>query len=132
MVKNNKPYSKKKNERYTVVLGRLLRQISFISNCRKVATSPNLLLLDEPTNDLDIETLRALEDAVLEFAGCVIVVSHDRFFMDRLCTHILSFEGESNMTFFEGNFNDYEDDKKRRLGEAAVIPQRVKYRKFST
>ncbi len=92
----------------------------------------NVLLLDEPTNDLDIETLRALEDAVLEFAGCVIVVSHDRFFMDRLCTHILSFEGESNMTFFEGNFNDYEDDKKRRLGEAATIPQRVKYRKFST
>ena len=92
----------------------------------------NVLLLDEPTNDLDIETLRALEDAVLEFAGCVIVVSHDRFFMDRLCTHILSFEGDSNMTFFEGNFNDYEDDKKRRLGEAAVIPQRVKYRKFST
>ena len=92
----------------------------------------NVLLLDEPTNDLDIETLRALEDAVLEFAGCVIVVSHDRFFMDRLCTHILSFEGESNMTFFEGNFNDYEEDKKRRLGEAAVIPQRVKYRKFST
>ena len=92
----------------------------------------NVLLLDEPTNDLDIETLRALEDAVLEFAGCVIVVSHDRFFMDRLCTHILSFEGESNMTFFEGNFNDYEDDKKRRLGEAAIIPQRVKYRKFST
>ena len=92
----------------------------------------NVLLLDEPTNDLDIETLRALEDAVLEFAGCVIVVSHDRFFMDRLCTHILSFEGESNMTFFEGNFNDYEEDKRRRLGEAAVIPQRVKYRKFST
>ncbi len=92
----------------------------------------NVLLLDEPTNDLDIETLRALEDAVLGFAGCVIVVSHDRFFMDRLCTHILSFEGDSNMTFFEGNFNDYEDDKKRRLGEAAVIPKRVKYRKFST
>ena len=92
----------------------------------------NVLLLDEPTNDLDIETLRALEDAVLKFAGCVIVVSHDRFFMDRLCTHIVSFEGESNMTFFEGNFNDYEQDKKRRLGDTAVIPQRVKYRKFST
>ena len=92
----------------------------------------NVLLLDEPTNDLDIETLRALEDDALGFAGSVIVVSHDRFFMDRLCTHILSFEGESNMTFFEGNFNDYEEDKKRRLGEAAVIPQRVKYRKFST
>ena len=92
----------------------------------------NVLLLDEPTNDLDIETLRVLEEAILDFAGCVIVVSHDRFFMDRLCTHILGFEGESNMTFFEGNFNDYEGDKKRRLGEAAVIPQRVKYRKFST
>ncbi len=99
---------------------------------RLLKSGGNVLLLDEPTNDLDIETLRALEDAVLEFAGCVIVVSHDRFFMDRLCTHILSFEGESNMTFFEGNFNDYEEDKKRRLGEAAVIPQRVKYRKFST
>ena len=92
----------------------------------------NLLLLDEPTNDLDIETLRALEEAILEFAGCVVVVSHDRFFMDRLCTHILSFEGESTVTFFEGNFNDYEEDKKRRLGDAAVVPQRVKYRKFST
>ena len=92
----------------------------------------NVLLLDEPTNDLDIETLRALEDAILEFAGCVIVVSHDRFFMDRLCTHILSFEGDSNMTFFEGNFNDYEEDQKKRLGDKAVIPQRVKYRKFST
>ncbi len=92
----------------------------------------NVLLLDEPTNDLDIETLRALEEAVLEFAGCVIVVSHDRFFMDRLCTHILGFEGESNVMFFEGNFNDYENDKKRRLGDAAGIPQRVKYRKFST
>ena len=99
----------------------------------KILADPKTcLILDEPTNDLDIETLRALEDAVLKFAGCVIVVSHDRFFMDRLCTHILSFEGESNITFFEGNFNDYEEDKKRRLGNTAVIPQRVKYRKFST
>ena len=91
----------------------------------------NVLLLDEPTNDLDIETLRSLEEAILDFAGCVIVVSHDRFFLDRLCTHIIGFEGNSYVTFFEGNFKDYEEDKKRRLGEDSMVPSRVKYRKFS-
>ena len=91
----------------------------------------NVLLLDEPTNDLDIETLRSLEEAILNFGGCVIVVSHDRFFLDRICTHIIGFEGDSIVTFFEGNFKDYEDDKKRRLGETSIIPSRVKYRKFS-
>ena len=91
----------------------------------------NVLLLDEPTNDLDIETLRSLEEAILNFGGCVIVVSHDRFFLDRICTHIIGFEGDSCVTFFEGNFKDYEDDKKRRLGETSIIPSRVKYRKFS-
>ena len=91
----------------------------------------NVLLLDEPTNDLDIETLRSLEEAILNFAGCVIVVSHDRFFLDRLCTHIIGFEGNSCVTFFEGNFKDYEEDKKRRLGEDSMVPIRVKYRKFS-
>ena len=91
----------------------------------------NVLLLDEPTNDLDIETLRSLEEAILGFGGCVIVVSHDRFFLDRICTHIIGFEGDSDVTFFEGNFQDYEEDKKRRLGEASLVPSRVKYRKFS-
>ena len=91
----------------------------------------NVLLLDEPTNDLDIETLRSLEEAILNFGGCVIVVSHDRFFLDRICTHIIGFEGDSFVTFFEGNFKDYEDDKKRRLGETSIVPSRVKYRKFS-
>ncbi len=91
----------------------------------------NVLLLDEPTNDLDIETLRSLEDAILNFGGCVIVVSHDRFFLDRICTHIIGFEGDSFVSFFEGNFKDYEEDKKRRLGETSLVPSRVKYRKFS-
>ena len=91
----------------------------------------NVLLLDEPTNDLDVETLRALEDAIEDFAGCAVIISHDRFFLDRLCTHILAFEGESNVVWFEGNFEDYEEDKKRRLGADALEPKRVKYKKFS-
>ncbi len=91
----------------------------------------NVILLDEPTNDLDVETLRALEDALLNFAGCAIVISHDRFFLDRICTHILAFEGESHIEWFEGNFADYEDDKKRRLGPEANLPKRLKYKKFS-
>ncbi len=90
----------------------------------------NVLLLDEPTNDLDVETLRALEDALVDFAGCAVVISHDRFFLDRLCTHILAFEGEAHVEWFEGNFNDYEEDKKRRLGPDAVEPKRLKYKKF--
>ncbi len=91
----------------------------------------NVLLLDEPTNDLDVETLRALEDAIAEFAGCAVVISHDRFFLDRLCTHILSFEGDSHVEWFEGNFEAYEEDKARRLGPDALEPTRVKYKKFT-
>ena len=91
----------------------------------------NLLLLDEPTNDLDVDTLRALEDALLDFAGCAIIISHDRFFLDRIATHILAFEGDSHVEWFEGNFADYEEDKKRRLGIDSVIPHRLKYKKFS-
>jgi len=91
----------------------------------------NVLLLDEPTNDLDVETLRALEDAIADFAGCAVVISHDRFFLDRLCTHILAFEGDAHVEWFEGNFEDYEEDKKRRLGPDAVEPKRVKFKKFA-
>ncbi|MEJ6392562.1 energy-dependent translational throttle protein EttA [Gymnodinialimonas sp. 2305UL16-5] len=90
----------------------------------------NVLLLDEPTNDLDVETLRALEDALTDFAGCAVIISHDRFFLDRLCTHILAFEGEAHVEWFEGAFSDYEEDKKRRLGPDALEPKRVKYKKF--
>ncbi|MBM2320029.1 MULTISPECIES: energy-dependent translational throttle protein EttA [Marivita] len=90
----------------------------------------NVLLLDEPTNDLDVETLRALEDAIEDFAGCAVVISHDRFFLDRLCTHILAFEGDAHVEWFEGNFEDYEEDKKRRLGADALEPKRVKFKKF--
>ena len=91
----------------------------------------NVLLLDEPTNDLDVETLRALEDALVDFAGCAVVISHDRFFLDRICTHILAFEGDSHVEWFEGNFEDYEEDKVRRLGADALEPKRVKYKKFT-
>ena len=91
----------------------------------------NVLLLDEPTNDLDVETLRALEEALLDYAGCAIVISHDRFFLDRLCTHILSFEGDSHVEWFEGNFAEYEEDKFRRLGADSLEPKRIKYKKFS-
>jgi ATP-binding cassette ChvD family protein len=91
----------------------------------------NVLLLDEPTNDLDVETLRALEDALEDFAGCAVIISHDRFFLDRLCTHILAFEGEAHVEWFEGNFEAYEEDKIRRLGPDAVEPTRVKYKKFT-
>ena len=91
----------------------------------------NVLLLDEPTNDLDVETLRALEEALLDYAGCAIVISHDRFFLDRLCTHILSFEGDSHVEWFEGNFAEYEEDKFRRLGAESLEPKRIKYKKFS-
>ena len=90
----------------------------------------NVLLLDEPTNDLDVETLRALEEAILAFPGCAVVISHDRWFLDRIATHILAFEGDSEVVWFEGNFADYEEDKKRRLGGDAVNPQRIKYKKI--
>ena len=91
----------------------------------------NLILLDEPTNDLDVETLRALEEALLNFAGCVVVISHDRWFLDRIATHILAFEGDSNVVWYEGNYQDYEVDRHRRLGTAADTPHRVKYRKLT-
>ncbi len=90
----------------------------------------NLILLDEPSNDLDVDTLRALEDALLEFAGCAVVISHDRWFLDRICTHILAFEGESEVRFFEGNYQEYEADRRKRLGAEADQPHRIKYRKL--
>jgi ATPase subunit of ABC transporter with duplicated ATPase domains len=86
----------------------------------------NLLLLDEPTNDLDINTLRALEEALENFGGCAVVISHDRWFLDRICTHILAFEGDSQVYWFEGNFSDYEENKKKRLGD--VMPKRIRYK----
>ena len=91
----------------------------------------NLLLLDEPTNDLDVDTLRALEEALEDFAGCAVIISHDRWFLDRIATHILAFEGDSHVEWFEGNFQDYEKDKMRRLGEDSIMPKRIKYKKFS-
>lgn len=98
---------------------------------RLLKAGGNVLLLDEPTNDLDVETLRALEDALVDFAGCAVVISHDRFFLDRICTHILAFEGEAHVEWFEGNFEDYEEDKKRRLGADALEPKRLKHKKFA-
>ena len=106
-------------ERNRVHLAKLLRRGS------------NLLLLDEPTNDLDVDTLRALEDALLGFAGCVMVISHDRWFLDRIATHMLAFEGDSTVVWFEGNYQDYEVDRKRRLGAAAEQPHRIKYRRLT-
>ncbi len=103
-------------ERNRVHLAKMLRRES------------NVILLDEPTNDLDVDTLRALEDALMQFAGCAVIISHDRWFLDRLATHILSFEGDSHVEWFEGNFEAYEADKRRRLGDAAVEPHRIKYR----
>lgn len=91
----------------------------------------NLLLLDEPTNDLDVETLRALEEALLDFPGCAVVISHDRWFLDRIATHILAFEGDSQVTWFEGNYSDYEEDRKRRFGEEADQPTRIKYKRLA-
>jgi ATPase subunit of ABC transporter with duplicated ATPase domains len=105
-------------ERNRVHLAKLLRQ------------GGNLLLLDEPTNDLDVDTLRSLESALLAFPGCGVVVSHDRWFLDRIATHILAFEGDSQVVFFEGNYRDYEEDRKRRLGQEAERPHRIKYRKL--
>jgi energy-dependent translational throttle protein EttA len=90
----------------------------------------NVLLLDEPSNDLDVETLRSLEEALLCFPGCAIIVSHDRWFLDRVCTHLMAFEGDSQVAFLEGNYSDYEADRKRRLGDAASRPSRIKYRRL--
>ena len=98
---------------------------------KMLKSGSNLLLLDEPTNDLDVDTLRALEEALEDFAGCAVIISHDRWFLDRIATHILAFEGESHVEWFEGNFADYEEDKKRRLGSDSIIPHRMKYKKFS-
>ena len=106
-------------ERNRVHLAKLLR------------SSGNVILLDEPTNDLDVETLRALEEAILTFPGCILVVSHDRWFLDRVATHILAFEGESSIIWFEGNYQSYEEDKKKRLGENNITPHRIKYKKLS-
>ncbi|TNF33326.1 MAG: energy-dependent translational throttle protein EttA [Gammaproteobacteria bacterium] len=105
-------------ERNRVHLAKLLRK------------GGNLLLLDEPTNDLDVETLRALEEALLDFPGCAVVISHDRWFLDRIATHILAFEGDSQVTWFEGNYTDYEEDRKRRLGDEALNPHRIKYKRL--
>jgi ATP-binding cassette ChvD family protein len=98
---------------------------------KMLKSGANVLLLDEPTNDLDVDTLRALEEALEDFAGCAVIISHDRWFLDRIATHILAFEGESHVEWFEGNFQDYEADKMRRLGTDSVIPHRIKYKKFS-
>jgi len=105
-------------ERNRVHLAKLLR------------SGGNVLLLDEPTNDLDVDTLRALEEALLGFSGCVVVISHDRWFLDRIATHMLAFEGDSHVEWFEGNFEDYEADRKRRLGADADQPHRIKYKKI--
>jgi len=98
---------------------------------KMLKSGANVLLLDEPTNDLDVDTLRALEEALEDFAGCAVIISHDRWFLDRIATHILAFEGESHVEWFEGNFQDYESDKMRRLGTDSAIPHRIKYKKFS-
>ena len=105
-------------ERNRVHLAKMLKQ------------GANLLLLDEPTNDLDVETLSALEAALEDFPGCAVIISHDRFFLDRIATHILAYEGDSHVEWFEGNFAEYEEDKKRRLGDAAVEPHRIKFKRF--
>ena len=94
-------------------------------------TPGNVLLLDEPTNDLDVDTLRSLEEAILAFSGCVVVISHDRWFLNKLATHILAFEGGSHVEWFEGNYQDYEEDRKRRLGEDSLNPKRIKYKPIS-
>jgi ATPase subunit of ABC transporter with duplicated ATPase domains len=91
----------------------------------------NVLLLDEPTNDLDVNTLRALEEALENFGGCAVIISHDRWFLDRIATHILAFEGDSRVEWFEGNYSEYEADRKRRLGDAAEQPHRIKYRQLT-
>jgi len=106
-------------ERNRVQLARMLKE------------EANVLLLDEPTNDLDVNTLRALEEGLLRFAGCVLVISHDRWFLDRISTHIMAFEGDSNVVFFDGNFSEYEGDRRMRLGREADVPRRIRYRKLA-
>ena len=97
---------------------------------RALINNPKVLLLDEPTNDLDVNTLRALEEGLENFAGCAVVISHDRWFLDRICTHILAFEGDSQVYFFEGSYSDYEENKKKRLGQD-LMPKRIQYRKLT-
>ena len=94
-------------------------------------TGANLLLLDEPTNDLDVDTLRALEEALEDFAGCAVIISHDRWFLDRIATHILAAEGDSHWNFFDGNYQEYEADKRKRLGEEGAKPRRIRYKPIS-
>ena len=91
----------------------------------------NVILLDEPTNDLDVNTMRALEEGLLNFVGCAVVISHDRWFLDRICTHIISFEGDSKAVWFEGNFSDYQENRRQRLGKDADVPHRVKYKRLT-
>ena len=98
---------------------------------KMLKSGANVLLLDEPTNDLDVDTLRALEEALEDFAGCAVIISHDRWFLDRIATHILAFEGESQVVWFEGNYQDYEADRKRRIGADADQPHRIKYRRLT-
>ena len=98
---------------------------------KMLKSGANLLLLDEPTNDLDVDTLRALEEALVSFAGCAVVISHDRWFLDRIATHMLAFEGDSEVVWFEGNYQEYEADRHRRLGTEADQPHRIKYRKLT-
>ena len=98
---------------------------------KMLKSGANVLLLDEPTNDLDVETLRALEDALMDFAGCAVVISHDRWFLDRIATHILAFEGDSHVEWFEGNYADYEADLKRRLGVDELVPSRTRFKKLA-
>ena len=99
-----------------------------VALCRLLLQNPDILLLDEPTNDIDVNTLRALEEGLENFAGCAVVISHDRWFLDRICTHILAFEGDSKVFYFEGSYSEYEENKKKRLGD--VEPHRVRYRKL--
>jgi ATPase subunit of ABC transporter with duplicated ATPase domains len=99
---------------------------------RTLKKGGNLLLLDEPTNDLDVDTLRALEEALLSFGGCAVVISHDRWFLDRVATHMLAFEGDSRVVWYEGNYQDYEADRHKRLGAEADRPHRIRYRKLAS
>ena len=107
-------------ERNRVHLARILKE------------GANVILLDEPTNDLDVETLQALEQAILDFAGCAVVISHDRWFLDRIATHILAFEGDSHVEWFDGNYSEYEEDLKRRTGSKELIPHRLKHKKLAS
>ena len=116
------------NKKISVLSGGELNRLHLAMTLKIEA---NVLMLDEPTNDIDINTLRALEEGIQNFAGCAVVISHDRWFLDRICTHILAFEGESHVEWFEGNYQDYENDKKRRLGEDALNPKRMKYKPIS-